>query len=220
MAFRRRYKRRFRRRRRRTRRRRVVDSHPVPNSKLVKLRYSDTFPLDPSAATAAHYLFSANGIYDPNITGIGHQPMGFDEWMTFYDHYKVLGSKCTITFQNQGATLASNVVCGIYLNDDTSSSVNITDMIEQRDTNWRFIEPIGGNSTINVTKGFSARKSLGSKFTTAEAVGSALTNPAEQSFFDVWAASSDATVNPPIIQCVAVIEYTVRLSERRTLTPS
>lgn len=43
-------------------------------------RYVEGFiDLNPGAlGSNAPYTFSANGLYDPNITGSGHQPIGFD----------------------------------------------------------------------------------------------------------------------------------------------
>lgn len=55
---------------RRRRRRRIKKLPPVgmPSKKLVRLRYCDEIALDPVAGGIATYNFSANGMYDPDIT--------------------------------------------------------------------------------------------------------------------------------------------------------
>jgi hypothetical protein len=49
---------------------------------------------------ATDYFYSANGIFDPDITGTGHQPIGFDQIMTFYEQYTVTRSSITCHFRN------------------------------------------------------------------------------------------------------------------------
>jgi hypothetical protein len=36
--------------------------------------------------------FSLNGIYDPDLTGAGAQPLGYDQWAGFYQQYEVTSS--------------------------------------------------------------------------------------------------------------------------------
>jgi len=51
-----------------------------------------------------YYVLSANGLFDPNISGTGHQPYGFDQWMTMYDHYTVLNCWIEVTAKPVGTT--------------------------------------------------------------------------------------------------------------------
>ncbi len=62
-----------------------------------------------STGTCGTYVFAANGLYDPDITGTGHQPMGFDQMMLFYYHYTVLYSKITVKYRNNSTTVPSYV---------------------------------------------------------------------------------------------------------------
>lgn len=48
-----------------------------------------------STATPLSYVFRGNSCYDPDQATGGHQPLGFDQWMTFYDKCVVLSSKIT-----------------------------------------------------------------------------------------------------------------------------
>jgi hypothetical protein len=70
----------------------------------------------PGNGNAATYFFSANGMFDPDITGTGHQPMGFDQMMTFYEQATVVKSTCTVRFLP-----SQPAICGIALVPDTST---------------------------------------------------------------------------------------------------
>lgn len=72
-----------------------VKSGIVPDRKRVTMRYYFTLTQDISSLHSAH-VFHANGIFDPDVSGVGHQPRGHDQYGVLYDDYVVLGSKITI----------------------------------------------------------------------------------------------------------------------------
>jgi len=111
---------------------------PVPNVMFTTLRYAENFVLNPGVASNAQYVFSANGMYDPNITGVGHQPRGFDQMMAFYGRYYVNGCKITLSCANPG-TLANseNVVVSVFpSNTSTATVTNPWDAIEPKGCQW------------------------------------------------------------------------------------
>jgi hypothetical protein len=44
------------------------------------------------AAALDTYFWRGNGAYDPDYTGVGHQPFGYDQWTAFFDRYTVISS--------------------------------------------------------------------------------------------------------------------------------
>lgn len=68
------------------------------------LRYHDVIDLGITGVTPIAYVFSANGLYDPDLTGTGHQPMGFDQLMAFFNHYVVMSSRIKVEMVNSDAT--------------------------------------------------------------------------------------------------------------------
>lgn len=48
----------------------------------------------------SRYEFIANGLYDPNFTGTGHQPYGFDQLIALYSYAVVHGCKSRVTCHN------------------------------------------------------------------------------------------------------------------------
>lgn len=124
-------KRRLYRAKRRLRRRRVgIMGRPsgIPVRRRARLRYVDNIELTSSTGVIASHVFRANSIYDPDLTGTGHQPMGRDQMAQFFAHYVVVGSKITVEWLNNAGSSASESPCivGVYLNSDTS--VTYTDI--------------------------------------------------------------------------------------------
>lgn len=56
------------------------------------LTYVDTKSLTIGASSVGH-VFRLNDLYDPDLTGIGHQPAFHDEWAQIYQKYRVLACK-------------------------------------------------------------------------------------------------------------------------------
>jgi len=84
--------------------------------------------LTSTAAAVAYYRFTANGLYDPDITSAGHQPLGFDTMMTYYEQFTVVASKITCCFVN--STAAVGMRASISLSPDTANYTNTTDIVE------------------------------------------------------------------------------------------
>lgn len=64
---------------------------PMPTVYRTKLKYVETLDVSLTANIVTSYEFRTNSVYDPNYTGGGHQPLGFDEIAPFYNKYRVLG---------------------------------------------------------------------------------------------------------------------------------
>lgn len=103
---------------------------PFPNYRVTRHKYVETITMpSPSAGTMQYYTFSANGIYDPNITGTGHQPMWRDEMAAQYASYTVLDS----SIQWHIVTESASEVChlGAYVDDTAVSGQTRDTLIEQ-----------------------------------------------------------------------------------------
>lgn len=59
------------------------------------LPYSQTVYLD-TALSSIEYVFRGNSCFDPDYTGVGSQPAGFDSYAALYGNYRVHGSKITV----------------------------------------------------------------------------------------------------------------------------
>lgn len=196
----------------------------MPAKKLVKLKYVDEVQLNPLTSGIQAYYFSANGMYDPNITGVGRQPRYFDETMIGYDHYQVIGSKIKVTqvpFHNAESAVSSDRPCvwGVTLQDTaTLQNIDALSMIESNRNKgqWRMGSSIltglhtKGRTPV-VYRGFSAKKFLGDLSDKHE--GSKTSNPSDQAFFGVWAGAPLSGVDPGTVAFIVEIVYTAILKE-------
>lgn len=218
----RRPKRRVRRRRRRNPGRTTqLSRNPISKSQVVHMRYVEYFTLDPTVANSVAFIFRANGCFDPNVAIGGHQPYGFDQWMGFYNHFTVLGSKITCRFMpGSSASITNDCIVGVQLKASAVvDTTNLATVLEQGSTGWRYL---GVNSTSTVvSKGYAPRSFFGVKDITDSVYrGDATGDPVEQAYFHCIAMANDVSSNPGPIEVQATIQYTVLLTEPRPLSGS
>lgn len=215
----------------RRRRRALAPRLPIsgfPKSKMVKLRYSAEVILNPPAVgvPAVHY-FTANSMYDPDLTGIGHQPRGFDEWMNVYDHYTVLGCRATARWIPSSSTEKVPSAWGIALTDDASfPHASLGDIIESVEggRNYRLAGQSAtttGGIRPSVSRRFSAKKFFGVKALIGkdEYKGTVSTNPTEMAHLALWACGPSVS-DPDAIVFQMTIDYIAVLTERKGLARS
>ena len=59
-----------------------------PNSIITKLRYADTYEGTGTSGARYQNVYRANGIFDPDATGTGHQPLYRDNWVNIYNNLR------------------------------------------------------------------------------------------------------------------------------------
>lgn len=177
--------------------------------------------LNPSlGGLAAQAFFSANGLFDPEVTGVGHQPAGFDQLMAFYDHYTVIGSKIICSFTNGDS---SNVqTAGIYLADATTTVTDIAQIIENGGVVYsELANNLADGFMKTLTLNCNPTKFLGRKSALSDDVlrGNASANPSEDVLFCIFAAPQ-AAVDGGSVFCSVTIEYTAIFTERKRIAIS
>lgn len=152
----------------------------------VDLVYHDSFALNPTSTNAATYLFSLNGMYDPNITGTGHQPRGFDNLMALYDHYVVIACKAEFKFWNADNTYGHMVTT--HLQDSPTVKTNVRDIMELKTTQRKVAATrAGGIDNLTLVRTVNPNRFLGRSkpLSDPELKGSASANPTEQAYIQV-----------------------------------
>lgn len=66
----------------------------------VALRYVQNFGFAVLASAAAQQTMNINSLFDPDRTGVGHQPYLFDTLQTIYNRYRVLNVNYKVTFHS------------------------------------------------------------------------------------------------------------------------
>ncbi|AXQ66532.1 MAG: putative capsid protein [Circoviridae sp.] len=182
---------------------------PLPMKFKAVLRYSDPFEqfIPPQTGNSIGKVFSCNGIYDPDITRIGHQPSGFDQLMMMYDHYVVIGAKITTTFVNNDNN--HGVVCAVDVRDRPTLEPDMRVSQESGTVKTAVItSENSGRGTVTITYKVNPNRFLGRSKPLAdpELKGDSLKNPNEQCYFHIMMSSLDAgSVDGTSIS--SIIEY-------------
>lgn len=191
--------------------------------KMIKMRmhYIDNFLLSGIASgTVGTQQFIINGLYDFDYTGTGHQPFYFDQMMSLYDHYCVLGAKITVSFTN---TSAQPIVVGGYINDDTAiSAPTLVTFQEEPFSKYRLI-PNGNNNRVNLTWKWSAKKFFTGRSSSiladTELQGTASANPVENSVLSLYYRNTDITL-PTSVSYTVRADFIVVFKELKDITGS
>jgi hypothetical protein len=186
--------------------------------------YVELITIDPALATAGSYVFRANSIQDPNQTGVGHQPLGRDQFLPFFDHYTVIKSTISAHFVSRNTNSGTgSAMCGIALFDNLTTIGNPETIMEQPNSHYTIMTNSGAGGSAKVRASFNSKKFFGlqSVKDNRNVVGANQEfNPSDGAYFHVYAAP---TVNSDDVSGLAVIVkivYTVLLTERKSLTSS
>lgn len=195
--------------------------YPFNASRTAKLRYCEQFIIDPGVSTIGNYVFAANGLYDPNTTGVGHQPYGFDQLMALYNEYTVLGAKITAYVVNP----PSASVLAVKLSDTTA--LNTSDpmlLMEQPGLKKKMITHADQAEKTQITQSYSAYKFFRTNKTSIIAnnqmKGSAISNPFNTAHFIVCYAPlvSGTDIGPTTLH--VTIDYTAIFTGPKELVSS
>lgn len=192
-----------------------VDGHRIwgfPNSIVTKLRYCDYLTLSSTTGVRALNVFAANGIYDPDITGTGHQPMYHDTYAAIYDQYTVIGSKITVHF---APASSKPWIVGINGDDDSTSTTVVATLLEQNNA-FSTMAAANGGPVACITNSYAPIRDVGvdvkdDGFSQTDQ-GS---NPTELFCYAVWGAPADGSSTDTCFIKVE-IEYTVKFAELKT----
>lgn len=222
------YRRSSKRRRGYTRYRRQPILEGFPKRKLVKLRYVQEVSLDPGLSSFSVYEFRANSVFDPDFTGTGHQPMGFDEWSALYERYTVYGSKINVMYAPESTTSVTPAYYGITTYGTSgqlaSTYGNVEAILEGKLTG--FTTTMGGNlnSTFmprTLTRKWSAKRFFGKKDPLDDPdVGALISaSPVNVAYFGLWAGAIGGN-NPGVLNFRVLIDYIVMFHEPYLLVQS
>lgn len=195
---------------------------PEARQHRTTLRYFGNFiALNGGAAgIAAGHVFSANGLYDPDITGVGHQPIGFDQLMQLYDHYTVVGAKCRAYFTN--VDTVNPYFGAIAVRDGNALSTDTREIVENGYVTMKQMTVGGaGGDNCDLATSVDVAKFLGRTNALADAdlKGSSGNNPSEQLYFHIYGFTS-RQVDGGELACNVVIDYDVVFHEKTITAPS
>lgn len=93
-----------------------IMSSVQPTSTFKRFIYpecNDYLTLNSGNGYANYCVFSGNSLYDPDVTGAGGQPVGFDEYGALYSRYNAYASKISVTIKPN--SIPNGVAVTMYL---------------------------------------------------------------------------------------------------------
>lgn len=172
-------------------------------------RYCSLVNLAYSIGTIPIVTFSANGLYDPDITYTGHQPMYFDQMSALYNHFSVISSRITMkgSALTNGGVITS--VVGITNDDNANVTyVNSAFLVEDntKHSAWAITGGING-AVVNLRSNWKHRDVFGGNLlANTQNQGTSSANPAEQSYYNIWLEATDRSTTCNF-QAMVEIEY-------------
>jgi len=169
-------------------------------------KYRERLVFTTGAGTPSYYYFSCNGMYDPNITGTGHQPIYFDQMTVLYDHYTVIGSKVTLRI-SQATAAGVSATIALFINDETGlTAASIQAISEQSSGTIRTIPQASSIETL-LSKKWSAKQTFGGSVLGNDLLqGNSSSNPQEQSYFTFGVQANDLS-SVAVLNIDVEVEY-------------
>jgi len=200
-----------------------------PDRMVTKLRYVDNFNLTGGAGVVGANVFRFNSCFDPDLTGVGHQPMYFDQFCGAagtgpYARYRVTSAKCTVSFMqtNPPAVAATNlgpIVVGLQTGATSGLyATNLSGLCEASGSTWTHLgDKAGGNNVKTLTATYYPRRDLGVS-QDDDTVSAAYNGNPSQAFHVIpWKID---TVGAAAVTALVEIIYTVEFFDRNEVAQS
>lgn len=116
---------------------------------FVKLKYNETVNMSGTAVLSVRNVFRGNSAYDPNQTGVGRQPEGYDKWCAasaLYNRCLVYGSKITVTAMNLSTSLATHVMVIPFAKPTALGNITFSGLMTLPYARYKLITPVGTGS--------------------------------------------------------------------------
>lgn len=213
--------------RRKTRRNRpsvaISRGSPIPDRFVTKMKYSGLYALTTAGvAVPAYHLFRLNSIFDPDYTGVGHQPLGHDELTPLYNKYVVSGVSWRVTYTNQSTSDYCDVcviprpnIATIPLMDTVFESPYVRRATIGPETGARNIVTMKGYVSMAKLRGVSKSKILNENDNSA-LIGA---NPVIVPTLQLYVENQNTLATITAVARVELIYY-VTLYDRRVLSQS
>jgi hypothetical protein len=190
----------------------------LPDEITVTLRYAEV--QEYTASTAHNQIYRGNGPYDPDYTGIGVQPLGFDELSALYIYHRVISSDIVVTYANLGA--ANAMVCVLPTLVTTTFATKEAAMCMPY-SKWMTIGQVNGVSVAGMEHSMQTHRVMGCPKSVvqndSDLWGDVGNVPAQQWFWYIYSGSTDSATTQVGTLSVE-IRYRVTFFRRQTLQMS
>lgn len=161
-------------------------------------------------------VFRANSCYDPDYTGAGVQPYGWDNWTAFFNRYQVLASSITV-YMTANMTTATNPSARVFI--IPSENTALANSSPPDLSNYPYVKQMkfGPNCTRGVAAKFkhyaTTKRICGrTRANDNDATAAINANPNIDWFWLIYTDTSEWSVETQIYMTVKIKYYT-KMSE-------
>lgn len=191
-----------------------VKGDPFPLRWHGNLQYGQAYTLTAGAAGVfgTEQVFRLNSLYDPDLTGTGHQPYGFDTLATMYYKYKVRFVRVSLKVSDPSAD--GIIFCAHFQNPDITFALsgNLPDVVMEKPA--MLVRDINntGSQVVNFTQRFALRDLCGItnvefSSNTDEYTAAVSASPTKTPYLRTAIAALDGSSTPTVrVQVMLVFE--------------
>lgn len=198
--------------------------NPLPFKLVTNLSYHSNYTTGAGGAAGAMTvrIYNAGGLYDPDYSGTGHQPLGFDQIMPMYDHYVVLGATIMVKAA-PGTSTYNNTIVGVSGNAIVTLKTSAQDYQEAACCTWDIMSTYTNIPTRGrLIQGYNPKVHLGisNPLSSDKLQGTISAVPADNWFWHVFVQPANASETHPPITLEVQIDYKVAFIEPTQLPAS
>lgn len=116
---------------------------PIPQRYITKMKYAGTVLTNDSG----NYIFSINSLFDPDLSGGGHQPYGFDQLAALYNRYRVISCSWRVQVPKTDQAIQFGVIPGNSLSP--TALTNFSHLKES--PRARYVSQMPGGTAMTVS---------------------------------------------------------------------
>jgi len=191
-----------------------------PKELKCRHRYVSYVTITSSAGALGSYSYRCNGMFDPDATSTGHQPLYFDQLAAIYNHFVVTNSKIDVKIVAGSANSAIPLQVNMFVNDDTTvTATPLYAQSEQNSAKFGFV-PILGNGVLHLRDKWSAAQAFGpNPVSNNDLEGTGAADPTEQQVWSIQYQTADLAATS-VAYMQVVIEYDAVWKELKDILPS
>lgn len=195
-----------------------VNEVGAPSQLFVKLEYVETIGMDTTLNSYKGQIYQSS-LFDPNLSGGGHQPRYFDQWSKIFGQYQVLAMKADLEFiQISGNT---PVVCGVAWVETNGGFSAVDDLVETKYAKRQVIDGPGAKTVARISTYMTSKRMHGNKTNMNQDDEQALisANPADMFFLHIGTQAADGATST-LVRLRVRLTYYCRFFDQRDPGPS
>jgi len=199
----------------------VVNVSKLADAKAMgTLYYADTITIDAGVAAVSNHVFQANSLFDPDVTGTGHQYLLRDTMAQLYESYRIVECEIKVTPVFTTSTPGIPGFWGVFMDVNTSLDYSLSTAIieaqaDNKKTTWALHNGITsvvyGNYDKSITVTFdSARDLCPEGYNQITTMGVSPSGVDHTRYFQIWSGSilgNNSAAADFLVQMKAKVEF-------------